>query len=139
MQTNIRKWLENNFFNTIIKFSSQFYFGWVIFIGLLTLLPGSVIPNIDWNFLSLDKIIHLSVFTILAYFGSAFFIYGFNKKPLKNAVLLSFIIAVLYGTVLEYSQTFIPQRGFDYADLSANILGAISGTIIFLLLKNKYQ
>jgi len=115
------------------------YLAWVLFIGLLTLLPGSVIPDIDWNFLSLDKIIHLSVFTILAFFGSNYFIFGYAKQPLKYAGLISFVVAVIYGTLLECSQTFIPQRGFDYADLSANILGATSGTIIFILLKKKYQ
>jgi len=131
--------LENNINSKLSKFSTQLYFGWVLFIGLLTLIPGNIIPDINWNFLSFDKIIHLTVFAILSFIGSIYFKHSDKKKTRSQPVFISFATAVLYGTLLEYLQTFIPQRGFDYADLTANIIGSLAGIVVFLLLNTKVK
>jgi hypothetical protein len=130
--------LENKLFKIIIKFSTQLYIGWVLFIALLTLLPAKALPfQLDWNFLSLDKVGHFSIFTIMAFLGSASFNIKLKLPKAYKAVIISFIIAALYGSIIEYTQTFIPDRGFDYADLIANIGGAITGIGLFLILNSK--
>ncbi len=120
-----------------MTFSTQLYIGWVVFIALLTLIPGKALPDIDWNFLSFDKIIHFSVFSVLAFLGSASFKNRSGQMSLLLPLMISLVIAVLYGTILEYMQTLIPDRGFDYADLSANIGGSVVGTLLFLYYNTK--
>ena len=113
------------------KISTQLYIGWVVLIALLTLVPGKALPNIDWNFLSLDKIIHFSIFSILSFLGCASFKNILSPTNTLKPITISLIIAMVYGTLLEYLQTLIPDRGFDYADLLANIGGAVIGIVLF--------
>jgi len=130
--------LENKLFKIIVKFSTPLYIGWVLFIALLTLLPGKALPfQIDWNFLSLDKIGHFSIFTIMAFLGSASFNTKLKLPKASKAAIISFIIAALYGSMIEYTQMFIPDRGFDYADVVANIGGSLTGIGLFIFLNNK--
>jgi hypothetical protein len=130
----INKLLDSKLDSILEKHSTHLYLGWVLFIALITLIPGKSIPDIiDWNFLSLDKAIHFTLFSILSLLGS----YSFSKasRPLIAALALSILLAVLYGTIIEYLQTMIPDRGFDYADLAANIGGALVGGAYFLIRK----
>jgi uncharacterized protein YfiM (DUF2279 family) len=128
--------LANRVHLLIKKFSTQLYLGWVLFIALITLLPGSSIPgNIDWNFLELDKIIHMIVFAILTYLGGYFF--TARGKTISRAILSSILPAIIYGALIEFLQMFIPQRGFDFADLTADIVGAILGVLLFKLALHK--
>ncbi len=129
--------MASSFRNLFKTFSTQLYIGWVLFIALITLLPGYSIPGIiDWNFLELDKIIHMTVFGILTYVGG----YTFSRKrTIKSGILVSFIVAGFYGSSIELLQTFIPQRGFDYADLTADVAGGFLGIIVFLRLEAKIK
>jgi len=110
------------------------YIGWVLFIALLTLLPGQVIPHfIDWNFMSLDKVVHFTMFTILALLGSITLRLGGWQNTVKYPVLVSILFALAYGSALEFTQSLVPQRTFDFADLTANAAGAAVGTIVFII------
>ena len=123
--------MENSLKKILVKFGTQLYFGWVLFIGILTLIPGAVISGVDWNFLSIDKIIHFMMFLGLTFLGTNFFVN--TRKPLNitSALIISFLIAIIYGSLIEYTQTFIPERGFDYADLTANIAGTLTGAAVY--------
>ena len=79
----------------------------------------------------MDKIIHMVVFGILAYLGCYFYV-G-RKKSFNAAMIRSALPAILYGTSIEFMQMFIPQRGFDYADLTADVIGTIFGVLLFKL------
>lgn len=139
VQINIKRLLESKLNRKLIKFSAPLYFGWILFIAVLTLLPGKYLSGIDWNFLSIDKAIHFTVFLILSFLGSLFFKQKNWARTLFTAVSISFLLAIAYGGLLEFSQTFIPQRGFDYADLTANISGAIMGVVLFVIASNKIE
>jgi len=115
-----------------MKLSTQLYIGWVVFIALLTLVPGKALPQIDWNFLSFDKFIHFTIFSIMTFLGSASFKNSLGLKRVIMPIIISLFIAVLYGATLEYLQSFIPDREFDYADLAANIGGSLVGILLFL-------
>ena len=73
----------------------------------------------------------------MAFLGTVYFKISLGLTRAIKPVLISLLIAILYGIILEYLQTFIPDRGFDYADLSANIGGSIAGVMIFLYYKAK--
>jgi len=128
---NTKKLLANKLHSLIKTFSTQLYIGWVLFIALITLLPGYTIPGIiDWNFLELDKIIHMTVFGFLTYLGG--YSYTRQSTAIYKPVLLSFAVTVIYGLSIELLQTLIPQRGFDYADLTADVLGGVIGGLFFI-------
>jgi len=131
--------LENKLIYKLIKFSTQLYFGWVLFIALLTLLPGQAIPDFNWNFLSIDKFIHFTMFSIMSFLGSVKFSSSTKPKSIIISSIISILIASTYGFILEYFQTFIPQRAFDYADLTANVGGAVFGIAVFLYFQNRFK
>ncbi len=118
--------------NYILKHSTQFYFGWIIFIALLTLLPGGLIPSISWNFVSIDKTVHVILFGGMVFIGLTGSYYGnfnlFGKWP----ILLGIMAALLYGYMLELIQSYVPQRSYDLADLAADCVGTIVGYGLFL-------
>ena len=111
------------------------YFGWVLFIALLTLLPGSAFPGISWNFLEIDKMVHITVFGILTILGGVFF-FKKNRNAIWKNIFMSFLIASLYGTALELLQSLVPERSFDYADLAANYAGGALGIVIYRIIYN---
>ena len=123
--------MENKFLSRIVKYSTHLYGGWVLFIALLTLLPASVVNIIDWNFMSIDKLAHLFMFTIMAILGSIHFCYGRWPGRLTYPAFTSLVTAWLYGTLLEYTQALVPSRTFDYADLTANFAGTLLGIILY--------
>jgi len=122
-----------------MKLSTQLYIGWIVFIAFLTLIPGKALPQIDWNFLSLDKIIHITIFSIMTFLGCVSFRNDADLKRTFIPVLIGLFIAILYGTFLELMQSFIPDREFDYADLAANTGGSVVGVAFFLFFTLKYS
>lgn len=133
MLNSINKLLENKIKKILQTYSTQLYISWVLFIGLLTLIPGRVISGVDWNFLSIDKMIHFLMFSGLAFLGANFFANSSRNLKLFTALIISLVIAVAYGSIIEITQTFIPERGFDYADLSANVVGTLAGVTVFYI------
>ena len=119
-------------FKLIIKHSTQLYIGWFFFIALLTLLPGSVVPNISWDFISIDKTVHIIMFTVLVFIALVSTTYGNLKIYGKLPKLMSILTAMLYGYVLELMQSFIPQRSYDFADFTADCVGTLVGYGLFL-------
>lgn len=124
--------LDNKFFKYLIKNSTWLYFSWVFFIALLTLLPGSVIPDISWDFMSIDKTVHIIMFTVLVFLGLVGSTYGNLKLFGRWPILVSMLLAVTYGYILELIQSYIPQRSYDFADLTTDCVGTIVGYGLFL-------
>ena len=80
----------------------------------------------------------MTVFGVLTYLGCYFF--QEKGKHHKAAIIKSLSPAILYGLLIELLQTFIPQRGFDYADVTADIIGAFVGVILFRYhVDNKFE
>ena len=80
--------------------------------------------------MEVDKWVHFSVFAILSWIGIIWFKQQSNELAGK-AIFLSIVVALLYGTILEFSQSLVPERSFDYADLVANYTGSLFGYILF--------
>ncbi len=116
----------------IIKHSIWLYVSWVFFIALLTLLPGSVIPTIHWDFISIDKTVHVILFMVLVFLGLVASKYSNLKIFGKYPAPVSISLALGYGYLLEYIQAYVPQRSYDFADLTADCVGTIVGYGLFL-------
>lgn len=71
-----------------------------------------------------DKIAHALLFGVMAYL----FNYGLKHKSFKIKKLtvpVGSTIVLLFATIEEISQYFIPSRTFDIFDLLADIVGVI--------------
>lgn len=123
---------DNKFLNLLVKHSTWLYFGWVFFIALLTLVPGSVLPKISWNFISIDKTVHIIMFAMLSFLALVSGKLNSFKLFKKFTVVLAIITTVGYGYVIELIQSFIPERSYDLADLTADCVGTLVGYGLFL-------
>lgn len=90
------------------------------------LLPGIHVPDVDINYW--DKFIHVLCYAIFTFFLLKGF---FKMSGIKNYFLITAVISIGYGTVLELFQSLIPGRAMDIYDLIANIFGCIVVLAIF--------
>ena len=100
---------------------------WASFILLLTLTPGKSVPDI--TLFSYDKIGHAFVFFVFSWLlGKGLF--RANGR-LVAALVTTLLLSTLYGLGIEIAQNFIPDRGMEWFDAIANILGTILGLGLF--------
>lgn len=85
-------------------------------------------PKISW--FQVDKLGHFlayAFFHLVIVWGMA------NQQKWQKIhwyfVLLSLGIVSLYGALMEWVQYLMPERLFDYADMTANVAGAIFGSL----------
>ena len=114
-----------------------FTFCWLLLILLLTLTPGSSIPeaNLWEELLSFDKVVHFLIFSIL----TLLMIIGFTKQYTyaylrKHAVAASLVISIGYGLIIELVQIPIPGRYMEAMDIIANSIGCFIGYAIFYII-----
>ena len=106
---------------------------------ILYLFPGSILGWVVYNDKNLQPQIspdfyvstnHVYAFLILS-------LVGFLSYKRKTYFYLSFYLIFL-SLILEIMHIFIPQRGFEFADLFGNFVGVIIIIILsFLLKKNE--
>ena len=121
--------------NLTVRFT--FYLS-TVFLLILYLFPGSLIgyflygdirlqPNLISNPIG-TSINHLIVFFYLSTIGLLCYLdeYYFGKV---------FIFLLFLSTILELFHLFIPNRAFEYLDLSANIVGVFLGYYIVIIYK----
>ena len=125
-----------NFFE---KYKIIFYITNFILISLY-LFPGSLIgcylyddcklqPQITPDFIISTN--HLYAFAFLSLIAFLTF-----KKTDKITLVTLYLIII--SIVLELFHHFIPERSFEYSDLSGNLIGVII-IIIFFNLQKKYE
>lgn len=105
---------------------------WTYEVTYLSLFPVEPVFSDSWfNFPHMDKLGHFGF-----YFGFVFLwnLY-FKRIRLKKALEYSFVLAVLYGILMETLQYTMPyERMFDVFDIVANISGAIFASICIKIL-----
>ncbi len=109
---------------------------WAFLILLLCLLPGSAIPELtflDW--LKPDKLVHLFLFGVLAFFLVKAFTYPNTVYILYNYPrFISIAISSMYGVLVEIIQEYcIPGRYGDVYDSIADAAGAFIGIWFFMI------
>ena len=100
----------------------------------VSLAPGQRIPGIfDWTELfSPDKIAHFGAYAFFAVLLS--FSIG-SASPGKQAATAAFA-AALFGAIIEVLQGIAGTgREYDPVDMVANLIGALLGGAMFLLLR----
>lgn len=116
-----------------MKLSRPLYLLWILIILGVSLTPGNQVPEI--NLPHLDKIGHTIFYAILALLGCEAFA---RPGRVWQAFAVSFVLAVLYGGLLELSQAaFVQGRSAEMADLFADAAGALAGAACWAFAKRK--
>jgi VanZ family protein len=103
---------------------------WSLTILILSLLPGDKFPEIDFALFEIDKLVHFTLYFILAILMYYSFFKIKNELLIKRIVVI-IVTGVLFGAFIEIIQgTLITNRFFDQLDILANSLGTILGFII---------
>ena len=114
---------------------------WALVVLVMTGLPGNYLPKVSsfWEWLSLDKIVHVAIFATLGFL----IFYGFHEQYLKSKRRYLYIVAVLlltlaYAMITEILQVlvFIGRDGNLY-DFLADAAGGLLGFLAFILYNNK--
>ena len=82
-----------------------------------------------------DKAIHFTLFFVQAFLITKTIISYYKKVQTKN-LLIIFILLIIFGSIMEVQQIFLPMRKFEYYDLLYNLLGTTSGLFCSIYIKN---
>lgn len=104
-------------------------------LAFLMLLPQDSFPESE--LLSYDKLAHIGVYAILSLLLSLS-IYQKERKT-RTIQTISLTICIVYSSILEILQNFVPGRMFDWYDFLANYTGGLVGVIIFsIFIRQKF-
>lgn len=99
---------------------------WTLFVTILSLASLKGLPKISTQ--NGDKYVHFIFYFVLTLLLILNIV---NKTSLKNAIIISFLLAVFYGMVIELLQGVLTEnRKPELADGLANTFGAFVATIV---------
>jgi VanZ family protein len=116
------------------KFLPKFFLiasvAWAVLILILTLTPGKYVPS--YSLFSYDKLGHAGIFCIQAVLLMLTLRHHYEWK-IKNSILISMAVTIVYGFIIEAIQGLIPDRSMDIYDAIANITGSFLAPLVFYL------
>ena len=77
-----------------------------------------------------DKVVHFAVYALLGVLILRAVAGGRQAGVTWSGVLVSIVIATLYGITDEWHQSFVPNRTPDVMDVVADLAGASAGAIV---------
>lgn len=107
---------------------------------ILKWIPALFIMGVSWylssksligympKFINADKLVHLVCFAGLAFWVS----FALNIKTYKSFWIPTIIVST-YGIIDEIHQHFTPGRYVSFFDWTCDTIGAILGSLIFVL------
>lgn len=97
---------------------------WAAVIFGLCATPGQYLPSAGWmELLSIDKLVHASVFFILT---GLLVLVAFKQAESKGRAVLYTLLAIAYGALLEFMQArYFSNRSADAFDIVANSFGCV--------------
>ena len=110
--------------NYILLF--KFSLIWALLILIACTCRVQTDSGIDLDIPFLDKVVHFVMYLILG----VLFTFEFRRitpKYFYKHLYKLLIICVVYGIFIEVVQYFLPWRGFEFADMIADGLGAAAG------------
>ena len=86
-------------------------------------MPKIDVPNID-------KLFHFVEYFILGALLVRAFMNSSDKTNFKLILLLSILIASIYGVLDEFHQRFVSGRNPEIFDIFSDIIGSLSGALL---------
>ena len=109
---------------------------WVFFtFYLLIIYFDKEISTISFPFL--DKVVHFILFFIQSILITNT-LYEYSDRNNRIILILSIILLLLFGLIIEIQQIYLPYRTFEIMDLIANFVGVLFGSFVVIYFrKNK--
>jgi glycopeptide antibiotics resistance protein len=122
----------------LLKYAPALLVGWTLVIFILCATPGRYIPEADWMaMLSIDKLVHASVFFVLNFF---FILLMIRYHQQTGWLVFYTFCCILYGIALEWMQAaHFSERSADVYDMVANSAGALLAAILYQRIRRKFQ
>lgn len=103
---------------------------YLAFISFLFFLPGTAFPEANWlDKIWFDKWVHAGLFSVLI----VAWCWALQDRTWLKALVIT---AVAYGILVEWvQQHFVANRGFDWTDWAADVVGIAGGLLVW----NRYK
>ncbi|HEX5026969.1 MAG TPA: VanZ family protein [Agriterribacter sp.] len=99
---------------------------WSVIIFILLIIPGKDLPRAP-EIPLLDKVIHSFLFGMLVFIWCSYYGYRLPSQAV-GIFFLVFIISCIYGIGMEFIQKyFVANRGFEWGDIVADVVGSFAG------------
>lgn len=104
---------------------------WALLIGMLSTRVRVHAPQLWSDWLGLDKAAHFLSYAFLAWLTLWAWVKS-GRKPSSTQLMMVALSCSLYGVWWEFIQfRFFPDRHFEWADMTANVLGVFAGLLFF--------
>ena len=101
-------------------------FVWLSLVLLLSIMPTRSLQTGH----PADKVIHFVIYGITAVMFLRILRF---KTSLTKSIVLSIILASMYGFVIELLQSAIPWRKYSFSDIIADVSGAVLFSLLYVL------
>lgn len=111
---------------------------WTLFITYACLTAAANVPKVAWlNIQHKDKIVHFTFYLVFTLLWVLDLIKAKRFSP-KKARIVVFIIAVLFGIIIEICQgLFTKERSPDALDVLANTSGSAAAILLLWIFDKK--
>lgn len=103
---------------------------WALFALFLCGVNGNSLPKISFELFEIDKLAHMGLFGLQAwiiFYEGVWKVKLEDKKQVWKLTWQAFLWSALYGAFIEGLQmTVFVGRSFDWADMLADAIGALS-------------
>jgi VanZ family protein len=107
---------------------------WMGTVLVLSSLPGSTLPRVTIP--NIDKIVHYSEYFIMAILFMRAMVSSADNRLTIQAVLVTLFIITFFAAFDEIHQLYIPGRSCDILDYAADMLGAGTAVVTYILWKD---
>lgn len=106
---------------------------------VVSVISKEPISQSDWDARSvvvtvMRKLAHITLFSLLGFFASNYFICTEKYASIKKAFVITFVLCILYAISDEFHQMFIPGRGASPMDILWDLIGSIIGILVSFLI-----
>lgn len=106
---------------------------WTAIILWACFMPGSDVPKIKIP--HLDKVVHIILFSGFTCLWQ-FTLKTFDKKQTFTLLLITLILGIIIEVIQDSG--WIVKRGFEIADIIADVAGGILGCFLFKIINHLY-
>jgi VanZ family protein len=110
-------------------------FLWMLFIFILSSVPGRDIPNLPIPFF--HKGVHFFEYSVLGALWMRGFTYGRSGVKLFKLSVLAWVLTGIFALSDEWHQTFIPGRSGRLEDVRFDVICAIVGILFYSIIRKE--